>query len=59
MSVTCIWQQDVEGDWDTSCGHRFSFIEGMPNENDINFCCYCGKPLDGKPYDDLPVSDDA
>jgi hypothetical protein len=48
-TTACKWEQDVDGDWDTGCGHRFVIIEGMPSDNDMLFCCYCGKQLDENP----------
>jgi hypothetical protein len=45
----CQWQQDPDGDWDTACGHRFIILAGTPTENDMRFCCYCGKPLKDTP----------
>lgn len=42
----CIWTQDEEGHWDTTCGHRFSLENGAsPREHHMAFCCYCGLPL--------------
>jgi hypothetical protein len=41
-STQCNWQEDEDGDWDTSCSHRFSLNEGTPTENNMKFCCYCG-----------------
>ena len=42
---SCEWSQDDDGYWETECGGMFALIEGTPRENDMNFCCYCGKPL--------------
>ena len=41
----CKWKQDDDGVYDSSCGHKWQFIEGGPRENGMKFCCYCGKPL--------------
>ncbi len=49
---SCLWSPDVEfeGDtWDSSCGAKWSFIEGGPFENNVAFCHKCGKPLIVKP----------
>ena len=44
----CSWSQaDERSDtWWTDCGNGFTFIEGGPKGNDMNYCCYCGKILD-------------
>lgn len=47
--TTCVWTQDEFGEdhWDTSCHHRFTFINGCsPLENTMRFCCYCGHQLE-------------
>lgn len=50
--MTCDWrQEDWDNDcWQTTCGEAFSIIEGKPSENNMKFCCYCGKPLVEHPY---------
>jgi len=40
----CMWTEvdnDV-GAWETSCGNAHILIAGTPQENEMNFCCYCG-----------------
>ena len=41
----CRWIDDGEGNWQTDCGEMFILIEGTPSQNDMSFCCHCGKPL--------------
>jgi hypothetical protein len=44
----CAWNQDgdEEGDtYGTGCGNYFVINEGTPADNDMKFCCYCGKPI--------------
>ena len=46
----CCWSQndfeDVDtGSWATTCGNRFYFTDGGPDDDGMNFCCYCGKPI--------------
>lgn len=43
----CNWaQDDSESDaWGTGCGKVFRLDEGLPSDNKLKFCCYCGKPL--------------
>jgi hypothetical protein len=45
---TCHWSQDGEESdvWQTSCGHYFCITDGLPSENDMKFCCYCGTKLE-------------
>lgn len=48
MSNDCAWARDSDPDtdvWVTTCGHYFRIDEGTPADNDMKFCCYCGKPL--------------
>ena len=49
-AMTCIWEQDENGNWATSCGEMFVVEEGTPFENGMRYCCYCGKPLKDVPY---------
>ncbi len=44
-SEVCEWKEDEDGNWGTSCGNLYCIIEGMPKENGMKFCCYCGKLL--------------
>ena len=45
-SASCRWTEyeDCEA-WDTGCGHAFYIENGTPQENDMKFCCYCGKTI--------------
>lgn len=40
----CAWTEADEG-WVTDCGRIFAVTEGAPAENEMRFCCFCGKPL--------------
>lgn len=42
---TCTWTEDDNGVYNTSCDESFIFIDAGPTENEMKFCCYCGKPL--------------
>ena len=44
----CAWYRDGEDSdtFGTGCGHYFTLIDGTPAENDMLYCCYCGKPLE-------------
>ena len=41
----CGWREDDDGNWQTSCGEVYVFIEGNPTENDYRCCPGCGKPI--------------
>ncbi len=41
----CGWQQDDDGNWETGCGELHIINEGIPSENNMHFCCYCGGKL--------------
>ena len=45
---TCTWHQDGDSDsgvYATSCGHYFNLEDGTPEDNKMQWCCYCGKKL--------------
>lgn len=43
---TCEWHYDGDTtSWDTECKNKFITIEGTPQENQMEFCPYCGKPI--------------
>ena len=48
-STGCTWTKDPDfemGDtYDSSCGEKWSFIDGGPTENRVSFCQGCGKPV--------------
>jgi hypothetical protein len=39
---------DFSDNWETDCGHAFSFGDGGPKQDGIDFCPYCGKPIEVK-----------
>lgn len=41
----CIWTQDSDGTWNTSCSKTWEFIEGGPTDNEMHFCHHCGGSL--------------
>jgi hypothetical protein len=49
---TCTWKEDLHDGWGTGCGERAFIEEGIPSENKMRFCWYCGKPLEEEPYVD-------
>jgi len=49
----CLWIEDDDGVYQTSCLHSFEFMEGALEDNRVKFCLYCGKLIrqskDGEP----------
>ena len=43
--MTCLWRENEDGNWETSCREIFVLIEATPGQNGMRFCCYCGTPL--------------
>jgi hypothetical protein len=44
----CHWTLTPNPDyevWETDCGEGYQLVEGGPKDNDMRFCCYCGKTL--------------
>lgn len=43
----CHWRQDKQDNdtWQTSCEQRFIITAGTPSDNNMAFCCYCGRRL--------------
>ena len=41
----CVWSEDEDGNWITTCGQMFVFTAEGPSGNGMKFCCYCGAPL--------------
>jgi len=45
-SKSCQWTQDTEGNWATECDEMFTFFDGGPADNRMNYCPYCGCVLE-------------
>ena len=47
---TCLWSRsDDDTDvWETTCGNAFTINEGSPADNEMTFCCFCGRELEGE-----------
>ena len=52
MTEACLWTEDEDGNWETDCGEMYVFNEGNPKENGMNFCGYCGRPLEQKIWEE-------
>lgn len=48
----CTWFQEDEGSdiWVSDCGGLFTLNEGSPADNDLKYCCWCGKSIVSEPY---------
>ena len=44
---TCVWHahENDYGIWTTDCHNMFALYDGTPAENQMAFCCFCGKHL--------------
>jgi hypothetical protein len=49
MTESCKWTQVDEmhtpDTWQADCGAMWTFTDGGPKDNHMNFCPKCGKPL--------------
>ena len=48
QAQTCTWHQDGDSDsgvYATSCRRYFNLEDGTPEDNKMQWCCYCGKKL--------------
>lgn len=52
----CVWMQDSDGTWCTSCGVTWEFIDGMPADNKAHFCHHCGGVLLGDGFEEVSAS---
>jgi len=46
--VFCEWRQidDYTDDgWTTSCEKEFCLTDGTPEQNGMEYCCFCGKKI--------------
>lgn len=52
FSIYCTWeQQGIDHDyWETSCNNAHSFIDGDVQENQYQYCPYCGNKIDDIPF---------
>lgn len=58
----CCWSQndydDVDSScWHTTCDNAFYLTDEGPDDNGMNFCCYCGKRLIVSGYVDSDQSE--
>jgi len=46
MGKKCKWKYaEAHSCWETGCGNVFVLIKGTPEDNDMKYCPYCGRPL--------------
>jgi len=41
----CLWIENEDGYWTTSCEQDYAITEGNPKENNMKFCHFCGKKI--------------
>lgn len=47
----CVWETDDlllsldRRNWETDCGHHWSFFDGSPSDNEAEFCPFCGRKI--------------
>lgn len=46
----CVWQENEDGYYDTTCGNAFVMESGTPRENGMRWCCYCGRRMHDVAY---------
>lgn len=47
LERSCVWTEDSETNWDTSCGECFSFAVGGKH---AVYCCHCGGKIVSKEW---------
>jgi hypothetical protein len=47
----CVWTEDEDGIYHTTCQHSWFFDTGTATENQAKFCPYCGRALRDKRYE--------
>ena len=55
----CVWAEDDEGIWSSTCGQEWEFNVDTPEGNNFRFCPFCGHPLEQKPWVWDPLMEDA
>jgi len=57
-AIHCIWQENSNGSWETSCKNVFvlndgTYEESVSNicpEDGMKYCCYCGNEIVSIPF---------
>lgn len=42
----CLWEEDEDGCWETTCKHNFLVNDGTPSDNSMVYCCFCGNEIE-------------
>ena len=60
-TARCTWAEDVNGDYDTDCGHTFLADDSdeAPRERGFRYCAFCGRTLKQFRFLELDAEDDA
>jgi len=46
----CVWREDEDGVWHTTCLAQWVLNDGTPAENNMFYCHCCGRQLSQEPY---------
>ena len=53
----CVWTEDpTDNYWETSCHHAFLTADGTPTDNEMQYCPFCGNPIEETPWPANDVS---
>ena len=60
VNETCMWIQEQEEDdcWSSCKANAFTLDEGTPSDNGMVFCCFCGKPIEQRPWEPEEAEDE-
>jgi len=54
----CVWSEDYDGNWTTSCDNEFTFFDGGPVSNGLVYCCYCGALIEQQLLNQAPIDEE-
>jgi hypothetical protein len=50
LKLECVWDQDNDGVWETTCNQMFVFNDDGPIANKFKWCPFCGWKLVEEPH---------
>ena len=53
----CLWIENDDGVWETSCGDMLEFTVDSPTKNNFKYCPYCGGELVEEVKDDRTTTE--
>jgi hypothetical protein len=54
LPVCCEWAKDEDGYWNSSCGLTWMLNDGTPEDNEMEYCMRCSKPISIKAEEGKP-----